>query len=422
MLPQEETREIPSGTFSGWLFKVKGDGARAKWLNPLGQRYFTIDFDNQVLFYSHSQSSRQVSVPMPFANILGASMSEEDLPGLVAGLIGAAPERSGNSFTLHTIERRVRLAAKDERDALYWVEQLNHAKTLGQGRGAVARQHNRCSEARSSDCAGEACDSSQAPSTRASGSSCGSAPSGRTSPSSEAGCFDSTVRLSQETVDCMDVVEELQSALESELEAKAASALAAQMQQPKRCLEAADFGLEDDGDAAPPEECDEAEDSAPPSPVPCQGDVAVDDDSDAEGDQEARQRRALDDLKLVAPARAGVGTRSGAHKEARREARKAERRSKRAEETTEGRVAAGLSGGDNEIAERIVADLHLARGSGKAGGSASAAGCPESTEAAARRAQRLAEDLCNGDADSTARVAADLLLVERLRGAGGNRR
>jgi hypothetical protein len=53
---------------------------------------------------------------------------------------------------------------------------------------------------------------------------------------------------------------------------------------------------------------------------------------------------------------------------------------------------------------------------GHAGGGA---GVPESAKCAARRAERIATDLSNGDVDSAARIAADLMLVERLRGMGG---
>lgn len=453
--PEDGSRPQPrSGTYSGWLSKAKGDGARAKWLGAAGRRYFTIDWDNHVVFYSHSESSKQVSVPTPFADILGADMSVESAAGggtpaawttaptmrrtISSSLLGGAPPtgpRPATCFALHTVDRRVRLEARTEFEARSWVQELNNAKMLGlerqdarQGRQDAAKDQRRYPS--------ESSGASQ--STSASGSSCGAAPSGRTTPSSEAGGPDSAGRCMAGTVGAgsMDAVQELQRALQEEMDTKAASDLA-QRRQRERVpqeevgakaagdlaqrrqggLEAADFGLDEDGGLPGDEPGSDEESPSSPLEVPSAGAEAPDDGSGEECGQEARRLRAQGDMRLAGPARAGVA--------GRRRSRKGEQSSRcaGAEQAGEGGAAADPDSGDAEASRRVAADMRLVGRGGSTGARGrSGAGVAERTTSAASRAERIAADLSNGDADAAARIAADLMLVERLKGMGGGGR
>jgi len=131
------------GSHSGWLFKEKGDSALAKWFNPVGKRYFTIDFDGQVVTYSHSDSGKQAG-QIAFRDIFGATASFEECasrdgnraPSTVIKRASMAPPGTW-PFELITTSRRIRLAAELEKDALRWISMLNSAHV--QGRAPVAK-------------------------------------------------------------------------------------------------------------------------------------------------------------------------------------------------------------------------------------------------------------------------------------------
>mmetsp|Transcript_380 Transcript_380/g.506 ORF Transcript_380/g.506 Transcript_380/m.506 type:complete len:175 (+) Transcript_380:121-645(+) len=68
----EDARVTRQGRYSAWLKKAKSENARCKLIQSHNTRYFTIDFDSQIIFYSHSTSQKKVSQPIPFRDILGA--------------------------------------------------------------------------------------------------------------------------------------------------------------------------------------------------------------------------------------------------------------------------------------------------------------------------------------------------------------
>mmetsp|Transcript_83438 Transcript_83438/g.210335 ORF Transcript_83438/g.210335 Transcript_83438/m.210335 type:complete len:314 (-) Transcript_83438:2825-3766(-) len=57
----------------GWVTKKKSEGSRSRILCSANRRYYTIDFDAQVVYYAHSETSKEVSVPMPFRDILSVA-------------------------------------------------------------------------------------------------------------------------------------------------------------------------------------------------------------------------------------------------------------------------------------------------------------------------------------------------------------
>lgn len=112
-----DNREHCKGSYSSWLKKVKSDGARAKWLVSTTKRYFTIDFDAKIFFYSHSEGRKKVSQPIKFKDILGAVR----LP---------TNKKKGCGFVLRTIDRTYELYTSTNSDAARWVHALNAAKDM----------------------------------------------------------------------------------------------------------------------------------------------------------------------------------------------------------------------------------------------------------------------------------------------------
>lgn len=199
-----DARFTHRGTYSSWLSKAKGDGAKAKWLSGACRRYFTIDFDNQIFHYSHTESGKDASIPISFSELLTAEQGAEERifcpssrasaasrqlgpqlpPALTLGaplqslavrmasalgssaedtgpqtgglrrslsLTSMMPRRSAGSsgefpFIVQTRDRRMKLCADREADARDWVDLLNAAARLGQGLSTEKRQGRKDSE------------------------------------------------------------------------------------------------------------------------------------------------------------------------------------------------------------------------------------------------------------------------------------
>jgi len=155
-MPRElDARHTHQGCYSSWLTKVKGDAAKAKWIQSSGRRYFTIDFETQIVYYAHGETDKRISLPILFRDILCASMisSPPRSPGHGENHSGQVLRRShsgswlgrqsagGCPFVFQTRDRRIRLTADSEANAFSWVEMLNAAHAIGQGDGPSATGH-----------------------------------------------------------------------------------------------------------------------------------------------------------------------------------------------------------------------------------------------------------------------------------------
>lgn len=111
----KDARSSVSGCHSGWLAKAKSTDARAKWFSSSTRRFFTIDYDSQILFYSRSESDKKVSQHIGFRDIIGAC---------------PLPESGSNAFgfVLRTRNRDYELFAESEWDVASWVAGLNRAR------------------------------------------------------------------------------------------------------------------------------------------------------------------------------------------------------------------------------------------------------------------------------------------------------
>lgn len=133
---RRDARVARCGIYSAWLMKEKGDHA---YFQPSCRRYFTIDFDSRTLFYSPSELDKYLSAPIPFKEILWASLAEEAPAGSAVGSARITKQATGSSssqrrlgFVVETCQRRIRLVTDSEDDAKLWVDSLNAARFLGQ--------------------------------------------------------------------------------------------------------------------------------------------------------------------------------------------------------------------------------------------------------------------------------------------------
>lgn len=134
---------LPS--MSGWLLKRKSEGARSRLISGTNRRYFTLDFNTQVFFYSHSEDTKQVSYPVAFRDILGvetlAQAAEEEAPvvrtnskiSLASKVFGSKPAKEQHGFLLRTPGKSLELLCASAEESERWVSALTTACAVGQG-------------------------------------------------------------------------------------------------------------------------------------------------------------------------------------------------------------------------------------------------------------------------------------------------
>lgn len=329
------------GSHSGWLFKEKGDSAIAKWFNPVGKRYFTIDFESQVVLYAHTDSSKQQGGhTVAFREILGATAffdecASRDVSRASSTVIkrnSLAPSGTW-PFELITTSKRIRLAAEMERDALRWISMLNSAHA--QGRGSMTKPPP--PPLRGGDDSG--CEG-KAPSVRSDKGSQQSTTPGASTPNTTGSRASTpksewrtehTANAWNEVVTKMEELERsaastyriLREAREHASESKSLGCAAVEEEEdhrnksptppsppstcsPTRRLQASDFGFEDDDEDAP---TDAEEDSSPPAtprapvtttfPVETETNDNMEDNSDEEVSGKAQASRVVADLLLL---------------------------------------------------------------------------------------------------------------------------
>lgn len=121
-----DARSMHVGRYSAWLTKAKSDGARARWFSSSTNRYFTVDFEAQIFFYSQNEDRKNSSSFTYFKDIVGAEM----LPRQAKN-----PHSKTNTygFVLKTNERNFELYTITYLDSKHWVDGLNAARDIAKG-------------------------------------------------------------------------------------------------------------------------------------------------------------------------------------------------------------------------------------------------------------------------------------------------
>lgn len=135
--PCTDARATGVGSYSAWLWKEKRSGpTRMKCLNMPAARYFTIDFDQQILYYSHRKSTRNMSHLTSFKDILSAQQH---------------PPSFG--FSVVTRHRTFMLYSTTNVDAGRWVTALHAARALGEAAKGESEEKKKCMAAETDESA-----------------------------------------------------------------------------------------------------------------------------------------------------------------------------------------------------------------------------------------------------------------------------
>lgn len=116
------------GSYSAWLVKAKQEAAKTKWFTSSTKRYFTIDFEQHLFFYRHSETERTYACPVMFADMTSA----DHIPHKRTA--SRAPGGGFEfGFVLRTRVRNFVLYTTTYNDADRWVSALNAAAAAGGG-------------------------------------------------------------------------------------------------------------------------------------------------------------------------------------------------------------------------------------------------------------------------------------------------
>merc|ERR1719387_1764117 len=135
-------------TLSAWILKRKSTGsARNRILGNVNKRYFTLDFENQILFYSQSESQKTVSLPMPFTEITAVEAlaePEASAPPLAKSnsrfkmpALPKIPSRHAgwtHGLAVHGKTKAMELLFPSEAQASEWQTALRTAMRMGEAR------------------------------------------------------------------------------------------------------------------------------------------------------------------------------------------------------------------------------------------------------------------------------------------------
>lgn len=79
-------REVPEAAgaarpmLTGWATKKKSEGARGRALCSSNRRFYSVDFEAQVVYYAHAEDSRSVSMPVPFRDLVKVEATCDVVP------------------------------------------------------------------------------------------------------------------------------------------------------------------------------------------------------------------------------------------------------------------------------------------------------------------------------------------------------
>mmetsp|Transcript_29319 Transcript_29319/g.63595 ORF Transcript_29319/g.63595 Transcript_29319/m.63595 type:complete len:1067 (-) Transcript_29319:245-3445(-) len=151
---------VPPRSHKGWLLKVKSSKARARWWSAAEWRFYTLDFERCIFFYSRSEDGASKAPPVHFSDIFGAELiydsstaasssssgnnpnleltsSEAEFPplsgsrghsSLTGSSIGQAKGKQG--FLVRTRSRIFEFYTAPAQRALEWVELLQSAQSM----------------------------------------------------------------------------------------------------------------------------------------------------------------------------------------------------------------------------------------------------------------------------------------------------
>jgi hypothetical protein len=143
MAVEDGRSERRMGSYSAWLWKVKSDSARSKLFASTTKRYFTIDFDREIFFYSHAADQKKISQPIHFRDIICVDQLPPPARSLMRRslkcvAVTRSSKRHDHRFMLRTRNRVFELHCPSDDEISRWVSALNDAMAAVNSK----RQHN----------------------------------------------------------------------------------------------------------------------------------------------------------------------------------------------------------------------------------------------------------------------------------------
>lgn len=158
---------------SAWIMKKKSGSSMVR-VRQYNKRYFTIDFDLQVLFYAHNTNAKKVNAVVPFADIVEVRRPEVNLDDvdktsecsrqskvsfirrMSSGRLGSGKsaeqqqEQEQFALTVTIKSKTMELMCSSAGEAIEWFQALNAAKDMGGG-DARSLPAGRASDSEGSD-------------------------------------------------------------------------------------------------------------------------------------------------------------------------------------------------------------------------------------------------------------------------------
>lgn len=167
-----------SSNLSSWLLKRKS-GSKSRFFASTNKRFFTLDFDNQLLFYKHSENDKKMSLPITFRDIVSvqplidtvtdaadegkenqgpenqaeapvakrsdsktslASALKKKMPSFTTPRPKASKQQHG--FVIQTSDKSLELLCSSKVEADRWVVALHRAMEIGTSPNAHAQNSN----------------------------------------------------------------------------------------------------------------------------------------------------------------------------------------------------------------------------------------------------------------------------------------
>lgn len=139
---------------TGWLHKRKSESAKSRFLKSANKRFFTLDFQGQIFYYSHTEAKKNISMTL-FKDILSvepiaatsADLEENQTveltssasmvthgPSLrkmasISGLSKKTTEQPG--FVVKTSGKYMELLCSSRTEAEMWITALHEAIAMG---------------------------------------------------------------------------------------------------------------------------------------------------------------------------------------------------------------------------------------------------------------------------------------------------
>merc|ERR1719201_2376679 len=114
---------------SGWVWKRKSEGSTSRFLNQFNKRFFTVDFNKEQFFYSHSPDQKKVSLPYSFHDLLSAyAVSAPEAGRSVLSRMGMSSGPSTeHGICVQTRQKEFELYFLNSMDATRWLQAFERA-------------------------------------------------------------------------------------------------------------------------------------------------------------------------------------------------------------------------------------------------------------------------------------------------------